>query len=91
VHWQWRYHTKLANLRKLYADDCRFRALMGFVRVPYLTESAESGLIAGDLRFDRSPELDFSDMQLGRPSNTECPRFIPPWTPPRSDILAARP
>jgi hypothetical protein len=41
--------------------------------------------VAGDLRYDRAPGLDFSDLVLGAPNG--CPRFVPGWTPPRAALL----
>jgi len=83
LHWQWQYSASLAELRQLVAEDCRFRALLGFARVPYLADHAPGALqrVAGDLRYDRSPGLDFSDLPLTAGEGA-CPRFVPPWQPP---------
>lgn len=49
-------------------------------------ESARSAPgVVGDLRYDRSPGLDFSDLPLDRAA--PCPKRVPPWTPPRSDLF----
>jgi hypothetical protein len=41
--------------------------------------------VVGDLRYDRSPGLDFSDLPLDRAAL--CPKRVPPWIPPRSDLF----
>jgi hypothetical protein len=41
--------------------------------------------VVGDLRYDRSPGLDFSDLPLDRAA--PCPKRVPPWIPPRSDLF----
>jgi hypothetical protein len=41
--------------------------------------------VVGDLRSDRSPGLDFSDLPLDRAA--PCPKRAPPWIPPRSDLF----
>ncbi len=94
VRWVSEYRAPLAQLRRLARDDCRFRALLEFARLPYYSEIGRStpsrrpGKFAGDLRYDRQPELDFSDLELpADPHGGECPRWIPGWQPPRADLL----
>jgi inner membrane protein len=81
VHWLTEYHADVSELSRLRREDCRFRALLRFARLPYVAASAR---VAGDLRYDRKPELDFSDVPLpASPSAGACPRFIPGWSEPR--------
>ena len=81
------YSAPLAELRVLAAARCEARALFQFARVPYLGEiQADGSRVIGDLRYDRKPGLDFSDVRLTR-SQGRCPEYVPPWLPPRSDIL----
>ena len=86
------YRIPLADLRAVVRAHCQARALLRFARVPYLAEpEADGSRVIGDLRYDRSPTLDFSDVRLGRVSAGEpeaCPPYEPPWRPPRSDILS---
>jgi len=86
------------ELRALAQDDCRFRAFLRFARAPYAgtlargapgapganTARSAPGVV-GDLRYDRSPGLDFSDLPLDRAA--PCPKRVPPWIPPRSDLF----
>lgn len=85
VRWLTEYHASLSELSRLRRDDCRFRALLRFARLPYV---ASSGRVAGDLRYDRKPELDFSDVPLpASPAEGDCPRFIPGWSEPRAALF----
>lgn len=91
LRWHWSYSTPLSSLRQLAQHDCRFRAWLGFVRFPSLSivvlpnGSGKMERVATDLRYDRAPDLDFADMQLDR--EAECPRWLPPWQPPRAALL----
>ena len=94
VHFQSEYRAEVAELRRLERDDCRFRALLEFARLPYVTPAApgERGApgvrYAGDLRYDRSPDLDFSDLSLPlQPQTGVCPRFVPGWREPRAELF----
>jgi inner membrane protein len=72
------------RLRALAAESCEVAALMRFARAPWFQESGERRVI-GDLRYDREPELGFAELDLAAP--TRCPSYVPPWTPPRTDLL----
>lgn len=95
VRWVNEYRAELAELRRLAKQDCRFRALLEFARLPYVSVHAsetqparDPGKFAGDLRYDRQPGLDFSDLSLPHtPSSIACPRFLPGWAWPRADLL----
>lgn len=91
LRWHWSYSADLASLRELAQRDCRFRAWLGFARVPGVSEvilpdgSGKPEHVASDLRYDRAPTLDFADMRLD--GQTICPTWLPPWLPPRADLL----
>ena len=79
------YQADIAELSRLRRDDCRFAALLQFARLPYVSAS---GLIAGDLRYDRKQSRDFSDIELPRdPTKGVCPRFTPGWREPRAELF----
>jgi inner membrane protein len=86
------YRVSLADLRAVARERCAARALLRFARVPYLSDlQADGSRVIGDLRYDRNPGLDFSDVRLGRKHAGEpdwCPEYVPPWRPPRSEILS---
>jgi inner membrane protein len=81
VRWLTEYGADVKALRLLKRTDCRFRALLEFARLPYVSAS---GKVAGDLRYDRQRELDFSDIPL----TGACPGWVPGWREPRADVLS---
>ena len=46
---------------------------------------ASANVIASGGSYDRSRGLDFSDLPLDR--TAPCPKRVPPWIPPRSDLF----
>ncbi|HEY5375814.1 MAG TPA: metal-dependent hydrolase [Polyangiaceae bacterium] len=86
------YRISLADLRAVVSERCAARALLRFARVPYLGDLQTDGSrVIGDLRYDRNPGLDFSDVRLGAKHAGKpdwCPEYVPPWRPPRSDIFS---
>ena len=85
VRWVSEYRAERDALERLAHADCRFRALLRFARLPYVSAS---GLLAGDLRYDRKPARDFSDIELPRdPRQGTCPRFVPGWQEPRAQLF----
>lgn len=86
LRWEGEHRTPLARWRELGAR-CDVAAAMRFIRVPFLVEKAES-LIVGDLRFDRDERLDFGELELPLEVGP-CPKFVPPWEPPRVKELSA--
>lgn len=66
-------------------EYCAVRALLQFARVPWMAPRGD-GWLAGDLRYDREPELGMAEVAVG-PAMDECPRRIPPWVEPRHDLL----
>lgn len=85
VRWLTAYSAEIAELTQLRRRDCRFRAMLQFARLPYIAPARQ---IAGDLRYDRQPGLDFSDVPLPRdPGDGPCPRLLPGWTEPRAELF----
>jgi len=88
LSWSSEYRMPLAELRSLAQERCEVSAFLRFARVPYVTpELPDGSRVVGDLRFDRKPGLDFSDVRLPR-TQGGCPPFVPPWRPPRTDVLS---
>jgi inner membrane protein len=73
------FRAPARELRNVAHRNCRASAFLRFARAPFWTNS-----ILGDLRYDREAELGFAEIELPKP---DCPRFVPGWTPPRSDLL----
>ena len=77
----------LGRLRSLYRDDCVAEAYLRFARVPYLVER-EDARVLGDMRYDRSEEIEWVELALPRSeTHAACPPLVPGWTPPRLDVL----
>jgi hypothetical protein len=84
---QTEYRVPLSELSALLESRCEARAFSRFARVPYITRPAADGsVVLGDLRYDRNPGLDFSDVSLQKEEGA-CPPYVPSWLPPRADLL----
>ncbi|HEY3493368.1 MAG TPA: metal-dependent hydrolase [Polyangiaceae bacterium] len=83
------WNAPLAELRSLYASNCQAAAFLRYSRVPFWFAKSRTELYLGDLRYDREPDEEFAELEVeAKPSR--CPRFVPPWRPPRHDILESR-
>jgi len=83
LRWHGQFTGSRERLRALAATSCEVAALLRFARAPWFRESEPS--MAGDLRYDREPEPGFAEIVLTRPP--QCPVYVPPWVPPRTDLL----
>ena len=81
--------SSAANLPATLAQEyCAVDALLQFARAPWAAPQGD-GWLVGDLRYDREPEPGFAEIDVG-PRADDCPRFRPPWVPPRQDLLVDR-
>ena len=78
----------LADLRE-HAKRCDVAAYLRWSRAPFFAPilDGDGDFVAGDLRYDRSPDIEFAEARLPR-TVERCPRAIPPWRAPRSELLA---
>jgi inner membrane protein len=74
-----------AALGELMRNNCEAAAFSGFARALWYRRS-DAGWLLGDLRYDREPGLGFAEIEVAE-APAQCPRFIPPWTAPRADLL----
>ncbi|MEP6593790.1 MAG: hypothetical protein ABJC51_08850, partial [Acidobacteriota bacterium] len=81
VAWRDDLHESVARLRTLAGRDCAAAAWLRFGRAPAIRQDTIL-----DLRFDSDVRGNFSALRLGSGSGG-CPPFVPPWTPPRRDLL----
>jgi inner membrane protein len=80
-----RFEAPVAVLGEL-ARQCQSGALLRFARAPFfLDERRTTTRIVGDARYDREPGLGFAELRID-PASAACPRFVPPWEPPRSAL-----
>jgi inner membrane protein len=84
VRWIREFSAPLVELETLARENCVFAALLRFARAPYWSRDDALGRVAGDIRYDRSAGLDFSDTLL---DGIACPKNLPPWIPPRQRML----
>jgi inner membrane protein len=85
LRWEGEFRGSLAELRALAQNHCEVAAVLRFLRTPFFVTRPAS-IVVGDLRFDRDAEHDFAEIEVA-PGATRCPDHLPPWTPPRSDLL----
>ncbi len=86
--WAGELSTALDLPATLARDHCAASALLQFARVPWAAPQPD-GWLLGDLRYDREPELGLAEIAIG-PSGDACPAYLPPWVPPRQDLLQGR-
>jgi hypothetical protein len=86
LHWDGEWTAPVAELTALARESCRALAALRFIRVPVWRLVDDSTAIIGDARFGGGSGGGFSDVTVPRRS-TVCPRNVPPWVPPRSDLL----
>jgi len=82
--WQWfgEFRAARAELTRLATTRCEVAGFLRFARAPWWSSVAGTVLL-GDLRYDREPQAGFAEIEL----QDTCPRHMPPWQPPRSDLL----
>jgi inner membrane protein len=78
VKWGEVHLTRLQDF-KILESNCYLRAWMRFARVPFVQDD-----LATDLRFSRRRISNFTDLES---KGGECPPNIPPWIPPRQDLI----
>jgi inner membrane protein len=85
IKWYGGMTSSAADLTRLVASNCEAAAAMRFIRVPWIA-TIDGATVLGDLRYDREKSLGFAELQL-YDAPASCPRFVPPWRPPRLDLL----
>jgi len=86
VRWDGEWSAPLGELRALFRSNCEARAYLRWSRLPFWFKEGPKGLFLGDLRYDRSPALEFAEMRGTLPP-ARCPPWVPPWLPPRHELL----
>jgi len=93
IHWRGEVTTAIDSIRQLVDNSCEAEGFMRFARAPFLREAhtLDGPLTLGDLRYDREPGAGFAELQVVPSPLREHCSFMPPWLPPRGDLLIARP
>jgi inner membrane protein len=86
VRWDTEWTAPHAELSALARESCPALAALRFIRVPAWRAVDDSTVMLGDVRYGGGSGNGFSDVRVPRRS-TACPDAVPPWTPPRADLL----
>ena len=85
IVWHGEIATSRTSLKRWVNRDCRASAFMRFARAPWIVQR-DSTWVIGDARFDHESDLSFAEIELD--SNEPCMAYVPPWHPPRADMLS---
>lgn len=86
VHWDSEWTAPVAELAILARESCPALAALRFIRVPAWRAVDDSTVMLGDVRYGGASGSGFSDVRVPRRS-AACPDAVPPWIPPRADVL----
>jgi inner membrane protein len=86
VQWDTEWTAPHAELAALARESCRALAALRFMRVPAWRAIDDTTVMLGDVRYGGGSGNGFSDVRVPRRS-AACPEAVPPWTPPRADLL----
>jgi inner membrane protein len=86
VHWDSEWTAPVGELLGLARDSCPAAAALRFIRAPVWRSVDDSTVVLGDVRYGGGSGNGFSDVTLPR-RETACPPAVPPWEPPRTDLL----
>lgn len=86
VRWDGEWSAPAGELAALARASCPALAALRFIRVPIWRAAPDSIVLLGDLRYSGGSGSGFTDVRVPRRSAI-CPADVPPWTPPRSDLL----
>jgi hypothetical protein len=67
-------------------ESCPALAALRFIRVPIWRLVGDTSVMMGDIRYGGGSGNGFTDVRVPRRS-ASCPPRVPPWTPPRADLL----
>jgi inner membrane protein len=85
VQWDSEWTATHAELATLARESCPALAALRFIRVPAWRAVSDSFVLIGDVRYGGAAS-GFSSVRVPRRS-AACPNSVPPWTPPRADLL----
>ena len=85
VAWDGEWSAPGAELARLVTESCVALAAMRFIRAPIWRAMEDSSVLLGDVRYGGGSG-GFTDVRVRR-RQASCPRAVPPWIPPRLDLL----
>ncbi len=87
LRWYGRWQGSRRELSKL-AERCDVAAFLRFARAPFWLRRESGAVVVGDLRFDRTEKLEFTELELPAEVGA-CPPNVPPWQAPRGALVHA--
>lgn len=88
VQWDAEWTAPRSELASVARESCLALAALRFIRVPFWRAVDDSTLTLGDVRFGGGSGRGFSVVRVSRRS-AHCPANVPPWVPPRADVIGA--
>jgi hypothetical protein len=88
VQWDAEWTAPRSELASVARESCLALAALRFIRVPFWHAVDDSTLTLGDVRFGGGSGRGFSVVRVSRRS-AHCPANVPPWVPPRADVIGA--
>ena len=86
VQWDREWNAPSAELERLARESCPALAALRFIRVPIWRSLDDSTVMLGDVRYGGGSGGGFTDVAVPRRS-ARCPEGVPPWVPPRAEVL----
>jgi inner membrane protein len=86
VQWEGEWSAPNESLASLARRSCAALAALRFIRAPIWSAAGDSTVLLGDVRYGGGSGSGFTDVRVPTSSVT-CPRAVPPWTPPRAELL----
>ena len=86
VRWDGEWVAPAAEIATIARESCPALAALRFIRVPVWRPASGTTLLLGDVRYGGVSAGGFTSVNVPRRS-AACPSAVPPWIPPRSDVL----
>ena len=91
VRWGGEWSAPRDELRALAAANCEVAAALRFIRVPVWRRAPDGSVALGDLRYGGAGGGFAAIQSAARPATCPPRALVPPWTPPRRELLGAAP
>lgn len=88
VQWDAEWTAPRTELASIARESCVAHAALRFIRAPFWRTVGDSTLTLGDVRFGGGSGRGFSVVRVSRRAE-RCPANVPPWVPPRADVIGS--
>lgn len=86
MQWDAEWTAPSEEIVALVRESCHALAAMRFIRAPIWRALGDSSVMLGDVRYGGGSGSGFTDVVVPR-RPAACPAGVPPWAPPRADLL----